>query len=94
MASGSEPLLVDLVRRHGLLLLAAGEHARLRDVAARLRPEVLTGDPMLALLAATANLEIGELDTAERLLAAAGARLARRSRPGAGRAAPGRRRPP
>ena len=71
VASGSEPLLVDLVRRHGLLLLAAGEHARLRDVAARLRPEVLTGDPMLALLAATASLEIGELDTAERLLAAA-----------------------
>ena len=71
VASGSEPLLVDLVRRHGLLLLAAGEHARLRDVAARLGREVLTGDPMLALLAATANLEIGERETAERLLAAA-----------------------
>ena len=40
-------------------------------MAARLRREVLTGDPMLALLAATANLEIGELETAERLLAAA-----------------------
>ena len=37
VASGSEPLLVDLVRRHGLLLLAAGEHARLRGVASRLR---------------------------------------------------------
>ena len=71
VASGSEPLLVDLVRRYGLLLLAAGEHARLRGVASRLRPEVLTGDPMLALLAATACLEVGELDTAERLLAAA-----------------------
>jgi LuxR family maltose regulon positive regulatory protein len=71
VASGSEPLLVDLVRRHGLLLLAAGEHARLREVAARLRPEVLSGDPMLALLAATASLEIGDRDAAERLLAAA-----------------------
>jgi len=71
VASGSEPLLVDLVRRHGLLLVAAGEHARLRGVASRLRPEVLSGDPMLALLAATACLEVGELDTAERLLAAA-----------------------
>jgi LuxR family transcriptional regulator, maltose regulon positive regulatory protein len=71
VASGSEPLLVDLVRRHGLLLLAAGEHARLRGVASRLRPEVLTGDPMLALLVATACLEVGELDPAERLLAAA-----------------------
>ena len=80
VASGSEPLLVDLVRRHGLLLLAAGEHARLRGVASRLRPEVLTGDPMLALLAATACLEVGELDTAERLLAAAVPGVARRSR--------------
>lgn len=73
VASGSEPVLVDLVRRHGLLLLAAGEHARLRGVAARLHPDVLAGDPMLALLAATASLEVGERDTAERLLAAADA---------------------
>ncbi len=71
LASGSEPVLVDLVRRHGLLLLAAGEHARLREVAARLRREVLTGDPMLALLAAAAYLEIGERESAERLVAAA-----------------------
>ena len=72
VASGTEEVLVELVGRHGLFLLAAGEHARLRDVAARLRRSVLTGDPMLALLVATAHLEIGELETAERLLAAAG----------------------
>ncbi|MBV9922183.1 MAG: LuxR family transcriptional regulator [Pseudonocardia sp.] len=71
VASGVEEVLVDLVDRHGLFLLAAGEHARLREVAARLRREVLTGDPMLALLAATAYLEVGEREAAERLVAAA-----------------------
>lgn len=71
LASGAEPVLVELVGRHGLLLLAAGEHARLREVAARLRREVLTGDPLLALLAAAAYLEIGDRETAERLVAAA-----------------------
>jgi tetratricopeptide (TPR) repeat protein len=71
VASGSEPLLVDLVRRHGLLLLAAGEHARLREVAPGCARRRLSGDPMLALLAATASLEIGDRDAAERLLAAA-----------------------
>jgi LuxR family transcriptional regulator, maltose regulon positive regulatory protein len=71
VASGAEPVLVDLVGRYGLLLLAVGEHARLREAAERLRREVLTGDPMLALLTATAHLEVGELETAERLVAAA-----------------------
>jgi LuxR family transcriptional regulator, maltose regulon positive regulatory protein len=71
VASGVEEVLVDLVYRHGLFLLAVGEHARLRQVAARLRRDVLTGDPMLALLAATAHLEIGEREAAERLAAAA-----------------------
>ena len=71
VASGVEPVLVDLVGRHGLFLLAVGEHARLREAAARLRRDVLTGDPMIALLTATAHLEIGELEAAERLVTAA-----------------------
>jgi hypothetical protein len=57
-----EPLLVDLVRRHGLLL-AAGEHARLRMACRPAGPGGADRRPMLALLAATAYLEIGERET-------------------------------
>ena len=71
LSSGSEAVLVEVARRHGLLLLAAGEHARLREAAATLRREVVDGDPTLALLMAMANFEIGELVEGDRLMAAA-----------------------
>ncbi len=73
LRSGSADLLAALVRRHGLLLLAAGEHARIRLVAARLRGTA-AGDALVALLGALAHLEVGELAAADRLAATAAER--------------------
>ena len=70
LLAGADDVLVGLVREHGLLLLVAGEHGRVREVAARLRG-VMGSDPTLALLGAMAHLEIGQVDAADRLLAAA-----------------------
>lgn len=71
LLSGSDDVPAELVRRHGLLLLATGEHARIRQVATQLRGG-MSDDPTLALLGAMAYFEVGQVDAAERLLAAAG----------------------
>lgn len=71
VVSDSETVLAEVLRRHGLLLLAAGEHNRIREASAKLRSDVLDTDPTLALLAAMANLEIGELAAGDRFMAAA-----------------------
>jgi LuxR family maltose regulon positive regulatory protein len=71
LSADSEPVLVEVLRHHGVLLLAAGEHARMREAAAKLRRSVVHTDPTLALLGAMANLEIGELVEGDRLMAAA-----------------------
>ena len=69
--SDSETVLVEVMHRHGLLLLATGEHARLREASAKLGRGVLGGDTTVALLAAMANLEIGDVAAGDRLMAAA-----------------------
>ncbi|HEY0813864.1 MAG TPA: LuxR C-terminal-related transcriptional regulator [Pseudonocardia sp.] len=71
VASNSAIVLVEVLHRHGLLLLAAGEHARMRAAAAKLARSVVAADPALALLVAMANLEIGALVAGDRLMAAA-----------------------
>jgi LuxR family maltose regulon positive regulatory protein len=73
LLSDSETVLADVVRRHGVFLLATGEHVRMRAASAKLPPCVVESDPLLALLAATANLEVGQVAAGDRLMAAAAA---------------------
>jgi LuxR family maltose regulon positive regulatory protein len=70
LSSGSETMLAEVLRRHGLLLLAAGEHARMREAATKLPRSVLDSDPTIGLLIAMAYLEIGELAAGDRLMGA------------------------
>lgn len=70
--AGDPAALIDLLRRDGVDLLGDGAYAGLREAAAQLIGRT-ADDPWLALLAALAHLEVGDLDRTDHHLAEAAA---------------------